>query len=114
MADGGAGSLTMTGIEISESEVLGTEPAHGILDEWLGQDIGTPDTVVLADVWEHLAEPMRCCCSHLRALRPDDRVSASVPNVAHRIVRQDFCFGMFQLPIKRNIGRYLPCARRRK
>jgi len=53
------------------------------------------DVVLFADVLEHVPDPARFLQLAHRALRPDGRVIASVPNVAHWSVRIDLLRGRF-------------------
>jgi SAM-dependent methyltransferase len=52
--------------------------------------------VVLADVLEHLPDPLRVMRDVHSLLNPGARVVISVPNVAHVSVRAQLFFGRFQ------------------
>jgi SAM-dependent methyltransferase len=53
------------------------------------------DVVLFADVLEHVADPGSFVQLAHRALRPDGRVIASIPNIAHWSVRIDLLRGRF-------------------
>jgi len=53
------------------------------------------DLVVLADVLEHLPDPLRVLRSVHSLLNPGARIVISVPNVAHVSVRAQLFFGRF-------------------
>jgi 2-polyprenyl-3-methyl-5-hydroxy-6-metoxy-1,4-benzoquinol methylase len=52
--------------------------------------------VVLADVLEHLPDPVRVLRSVHSLLNPGARIVVSVPNVAHVSVRAQLLFGRFR------------------
>jgi len=58
--------------------------------------LGSFDLVVLADVLEHLPDPLRVMNNVHSLLNPGARVVISVPNVAHVSVRAQLFFGRFQ------------------
>jgi len=58
--------------------------------------LGSFDLVVLADVLEHLPDPLRVLRSVRSLLNPGARVVVSVPNVAHVSVRAQLLFGRFR------------------
>ena len=58
--------------------------------------LGAFDLVVLADVLEHLPDPLRVMRNVHSLLNPGARVVISVPNVAHVSVRAQLFFGKFQ------------------
>lgn len=58
--------------------------------------LGSFDLVVLADVLEHLPDPLRAMRNVHSLLNPGARVVISVPNVAHVSVRAQLLFGRFQ------------------
>lgn len=58
--------------------------------------LGTYDLVVLADVLEHLPDPVRVLRRVHSLLNPGARIVVSVPNVAHVSVRAQLLFGRFR------------------
>jgi 2-polyprenyl-3-methyl-5-hydroxy-6-metoxy-1,4-benzoquinol methylase len=54
------------------------------------------DTIVFADVLEHLPDPVKALRSHQRFLTPGGRVLVSVPNIAVWNVRLGLLFGRFE------------------
>lgn len=58
--------------------------------------LGSFDLVVLADVLEHLPDPLRVMRNVHSLLNPGSRIVISVPNVAHVSVRAQLFFGRFQ------------------
>lgn len=62
----------------------------------LPASLGSFDLVVLADVLEHLPDPLRVLRSVHSLLNPGARIVLSVPNVAHVSVRAQLLFGRFR------------------
>lgn len=62
----------------------------------LPASLGSFDLVVLADVLEHLPDPLRVLRSVHSLLNPGARIVVSVPNVAHLSVRAQLLFGRFR------------------
>jgi len=58
--------------------------------------LGSFDLVVLADVLEHLPDPLGVMRNVHSLLNPGSRIVISVPNVAHVSVRAQLFFGRFQ------------------
>jgi 2-polyprenyl-3-methyl-5-hydroxy-6-metoxy-1,4-benzoquinol methylase len=56
---------------------------------------GRFDTIVYADVLEHLADPLAVLVALNRAVKPDGEVIISVPNVAHLWIRLSLLAGHF-------------------
>ena len=54
------------------------------------------DAIVYGDVLEHLADPFRVLSDMNRFLAPDGVVVASVPNVAHFVIRLSLLVGKFE------------------
>jgi 2-polyprenyl-3-methyl-5-hydroxy-6-metoxy-1,4-benzoquinol methylase len=54
------------------------------------------DAIVFGDVLEHLADPFRVLSDLNRFLAPDGVVVASVPNVAHFVIRVSLLVGKFE------------------
>ena len=54
------------------------------------------DVIVFGDVLEHLADPFRVLSELTRSLAPDGIVVASVPNVAHFVIRLSLLVGKFE------------------
>jgi 2-polyprenyl-3-methyl-5-hydroxy-6-metoxy-1,4-benzoquinol methylase len=54
------------------------------------------DAIVFGDVLEHLADPFRVLSELARSLAPDGVVVASVPNVAHFVIRLSLLVGKFE------------------
>jgi len=57
---------------------------------------GPFDAIVYGDVLEHLSDPLGTLVALDRALAPDGRIVASVPNVAHLWVRLQLLAGRFE------------------
>lgn len=62
----------------------------------LPASLGSFDLVLLADVLEHLPDPLRVLRSVHSLLNPGAKVVLSVPNVAHLSVRAQLLFGRFR------------------
>jgi len=73
----------------------GLEVYEGLLTPDVLQLLEPFDVIVFADVLEHVADPGTLSQLARRALRPQGRVIASVPNVAHWSVRIDLLRGRF-------------------
>jgi SAM-dependent methyltransferase len=96
---------TVWGIDLAE-EVA--DAATKRLDRFLLEDVSDGaavadrigeqrfDTIVFADVIEHLPDPIGTLRSYLRFLAPEGRVLVSVPNVAVWNVRLGLLFGRFE------------------
>lgn len=56
---------------------------------------GSFDVLLLANVLEHLVNPVTTLLRLLRFLRPEGRVIAAIPNVAHWSIRLRLLFGRF-------------------
>src|SRR5262245_42234591 len=65
-----------------------------VSEEFL-REHGRFDTIVLADVIEHLPDPAEMVSLLKQGLVPDGSIVASVPNVAHWFVRIDLLRGSF-------------------
>jgi len=106
----GTGSVTEVIKEQTNADVVGIEPdparaalarARGlnVLDGNLSEHIlkccGPFDTIVFADVLEHLSNPAELVLLAKKGLAPGGAIVASVPNVAHWFVRLDLLRGRF-------------------
>lgn len=89
------------GIDANSSDVT-TCMARGLIAMELDittdlpASLGSFDLVVLADVLEHLPDPLRVLRSVHSLLNPRARIVISVPNVAHVSVRAQLLFGRFR------------------
>jgi SAM-dependent methyltransferase len=107
----GTGSTTQIISRLTGLEVLGVEPdeqrrsvaasrgvkiAGAYLTAELAKEIGPFETIVFADVLEHLPSPGDLIQTAKTALSPGGSIVASVPNVAHWTVRFDLLRGRFQ------------------
>ena len=68
---------------------------HGYYDSSTSEALGKFDTIVFADVLEHIADPAPVLLLARQNLRPGGCVIASVPNVAHWTVRLSLLRGRF-------------------
>ncbi len=106
----GAGALAQLLREVSGCSVVGIEPDtvrasiardrgiavhQGYLTVDLLNVLGTFDTLIFADVLEHIADPARILCMATAALHANGRVIVSIPNVAHWSVRCNLLRGIF-------------------
>ena len=66
------------------------------ITDGLPASLGSFDLVVLADVLEHLPDPLHVLRSVHSLLEPGAKVVISVPNVAHMSVRLMLLFGQFR------------------
>lgn len=89
------------GIDSNASDIAACK-ARGLIAMELDMTTDTPptslglfDLVVLADVLEHLPDPLRVLRSVHSLLNPGARIIVSVPNVAHVSVRAQLLFGRF-------------------
>ncbi|MBU3688856.1 MAG: hypothetical protein B7C54_01080 [Acidimicrobiales bacterium mtb01] len=90
-----------SGIDNDASDVAnciarGLDVAEFDISDGLPTASGTFDLVVLADVLEHLRDPLRVLRSAHRLLNPGATIVVSVPNVAHASVRVQLLFGRFR------------------
>ncbi|MFP5208341.1 MAG: class I SAM-dependent methyltransferase [Acidobacteriota bacterium] len=107
----GTGSLTRFIQERTGACVIGIEPdaerskfarnsglnvLHGYLDAEFLRENGPFDTIVFADVLEHLPDPGSVIQLARTGLSPGGAIVASVPNVAHWFVRTDLMRGRFR------------------
>ena len=76
---------------------------HGRFDQVVIADLETvrrlpnhPDTIVLADILEHLKNPRTLLQCVREALRPEGHVFVSVPNIANVTVRIGLLLGIFE------------------
>ncbi len=77
--------------EFSEKMVVGD-----IEDADLWQQLSPPyDTVVFADVLEHLRDPKEVLIHSREILDPNGQLIISVPNIAHWTIRESLLFGHF-------------------
>jgi methionine biosynthesis protein MetW len=106
----GTGSVTSMIRDFRHADVIGIEP-HGeraraaektgltVINGVYSPDIPTRygqfDVVVLADVLEHLVDPIELLEQIKSALVPGGRVLASIPNVAHWSIRLRLLAGKF-------------------
>jgi 2-polyprenyl-3-methyl-5-hydroxy-6-metoxy-1,4-benzoquinol methylase len=100
-----ARGCTVWGIDAADDVA---EPAGRRLDRFISADVSDRgrvgellgeepfDVIVLADVLEHLPDPIGTLRSYLRFLAPDGKVLVSVPNVAVWNVRLALLFGRFE------------------
>lgn len=106
----GTGSLTLAATRGLNARVLGIEPdvqraavarsrglevICGNVERRLLKERGPFDVVMLADVLEHLAEPVELLGELSEALAPQGKIIASIPNVAHWSVRLKLMAGKF-------------------
>jgi len=106
----GTGSVSRIIANTRNAKIIGIEPdscraaaarargleVHGQLFTSAVLEMLEPfDVVVFADVLEHVADPGNFLQLAHRALLPNGRVIASVPNVAHWSVRVDLLRGRF-------------------
>ena len=107
----GTGSVSRIIANARDAKIIGIEPdprraaaarARGLE---VYQELFTPaivqrlepfNIILFADVLEHVADPSSLLQLTHRALLPDGRVLASVPNVAHWSVRLDLLRGRFE------------------
>jgi methionine biosynthesis protein MetW len=73
----------------------GFEVIDGLATREALADKGDFDVVMLADVLEHVPSPDQLLRIATEKLKPDGRVIASIPNVAHWTVRRDLLRGKF-------------------
>jgi methionine biosynthesis protein MetW len=107
----GTGSVTELIKQQTKADVVGIEPdparaaiarARGlnVFDGSLSEDIlkacGPFDTIMFADVLEHLPNPGELVLLAKKGLVPGGAIVASVPNVAHWFVRLDLLRGRFE------------------
>lgn len=85
----------VSGLEV---DAVAADKARGVLDEVVVADLNTTkasahfepgdfDVVVLADVLEHLLDPVGVLADASSLLAPDGQVVVSIPNVTHGSVR---------------------------
>jgi methionine biosynthesis protein MetW len=106
----GSGSVTELIKEQTQADIVGIEPdptraaiarsrGLNVLDGNLSKDVlkecGPFDTIVFADVLEHLPNPAELVLLAKEGLAPRGAIVASVPNVAHWFVRLDLLRGHF-------------------
>lgn len=106
----GVGDLCIVLRKLRGAEVMGLEPhveraaearKHGLtiecgeLDRSVASRCGKFDVVVFADVLEHLVDPVSVLEISHQVLRPEGRIVASIPNIAHWSVRLKLLFGHF-------------------
>jgi methionine biosynthesis protein MetW len=106
----GTGSITELLKRFAQVDIIGIEPDPlramaarergltvfgGFLSEEFFTQRGTFDTIVLADVLEHLSAPAQLMTIAKCGLAPGGSIVLSVPNVAHWSVRLKLLFGQF-------------------
>lgn len=106
----GTGSITALLRDARYLSVIGIEPhperaevarkegldvITGLYDENISQNLGSFDSILFADVLEHLVDPAQILEDVKKSLSPNGRVLASIPNVAHWSVRLKLLFGNF-------------------
>ena len=106
----GTGSITKTIKDTVDVDIVGIEPnrdraqaarqlglvvVNGFYSDDVVKKHGTFDYVLFADVLEHIEDPSALLTAVTTALKPDGRVIASVPNVAHWSIRLKLLFGSF-------------------
>ncbi len=106
----GVGELAHCIATTRQAQVTGVEPNaeraraalergitvhQGHLDDAVIQRLGVFDVVVLADVLEHLADPMAMLELCHRVMSPHGKLLLSVPNIAHFSVRWELLMGRF-------------------
>jgi 2-polyprenyl-3-methyl-5-hydroxy-6-metoxy-1,4-benzoquinol methylase len=90
-----ARGCTVSGVDI---DAEAAEPARAVLDELVIADIDRNplsehfkaesfDAIIFGDVLEHLVDPWAALRDAATLLRPEGRILASIPNVAHAAVR---------------------------
>jgi methionine biosynthesis protein MetW len=107
----GTGSVTELIKEQTNADVVGIEPdpmraaiarsrGLNVLDANLSEDMlkvcGPFDTILFADVLEHLPNPAAVVLLAKKGLAPGGAIIASVPNVAHWFVRLELLRGRFE------------------
>lgn len=75
---------------------LGIEVYNGVLDDAFVDAHRPFDVIVFSDVLEHLVDPASALTVAKRALRPGGAIIASVPNVAHWIIRLRLLLGRWE------------------
>ncbi len=63
--------------------------------DWNLLDEQTFDVLIFADVLEHLKDPLSVLKQAISRLKPDGRVVASIPNIAHMSIRVELMEGGF-------------------
>lgn len=106
----GTGSISRIFMETREAQLTGIEPdpqrvaaararginvIEGYFDSSSIETLSSFDTVVFADVLEHLPDPASALQLAGRVLKPGGVVIASIPNVAHWSVRLELMRGRF-------------------
>jgi 2-polyprenyl-3-methyl-5-hydroxy-6-metoxy-1,4-benzoquinol methylase len=106
----GTGSVTEVIQSKTNAKILGVEPdserakiakerginvRNCLLDRNFVDTEGPFDTIIFADVLEHLADPASIVEIAKKGLVPGGAIIASVPNIAHWFVRSDLLFGRF-------------------
>jgi methionine biosynthesis protein MetW len=106
----GTGPTTEVIEQETQAHVVGIEPDaarravacrrglkvfEGTLSDDFLREHGPFDTIVFADVLEHLANPGELVLIAKRGLAPGGAIVASVPNIAHWFVRLDLLRGRF-------------------
>ena len=107
----GTGSVTEIIKARTGTEVVGIEPDParqamaakrglnvycGLLTEEFVKQHGPFETIIFADVLEHLPSPGEILRIAKKGLAPGGAIVASVPNVAHFFVRMNLLFGRFE------------------
>jgi 2-polyprenyl-3-methyl-5-hydroxy-6-metoxy-1,4-benzoquinol methylase len=107
----GTGSVTEIIKARTATEVIGIEPDparqamavarglnvhRGLLTEEFLREHGPFETILFADVLEHLPSPGEILLIAKKGLAPGGAIVASVPNVAHFFVRMNLLFGRFE------------------
>ena len=106
----GTGSVSEVIQQLTGAELVGIEPDaervaaararglnayEGVLSEDFLNEHGPFDSIVFADVLEHLPNPAEVVLLAKHGLAPGGSIVASVPNVAHWFVRTDLLAGRF-------------------
>lgn len=79
-----------------EAKTRGLIVTKGLLSPELIAELGSFDSVILADVLEHLVDPGEMLQLLRTALKADGRLIISVPNAAHWSVRWELLRGRFE------------------
>jgi len=75
---------------------------NGTFEEVASQlDLGSYDWVVMADVLEHMADPLWCLATLRKGLKADARLMASVPNIGFGSIALELLRGRF---VYRDLG----------
>jgi methionine biosynthesis protein MetW len=106
----GTGSISQMVRDACSADIVGIEPNSarakvaresglevvcGYYDESFAREHGQFDVIMLADVLEHLVDPLDMLEKIKSSLSHDGRVVASIPNVAHWSVRLKLLAGVF-------------------